>query len=139
MPSSLQAATGKERRPSPTDHCQMIRIIVDELRKSEAYPTRKMEQAFEERGRLIIDFFKTKPTNDAKKVLGTHAEEEVAALFIELLMAHFKEKTEDIIFQTEETASAANIERTLDLAESPQLIILGMADSLSSKDMLRSY
>ncbi|KAL6469179.1 hypothetical protein MHYP_G00227030 [Metynnis hypsauchen] len=98
-----------------------------------------MEQAIEERGRLIIDYFKTKPTNDVKKVLGIHAEEEVAALFIELLMAHFKEKTEDLIFKTEETASAANIERTLDLAESPRLIILGMADSLTSKDKLRSY
>ncbi|XP_036421600.1 uncharacterized protein LOC118805100 [Colossoma macropomum] len=89
-------------------------------------PIRKMEQAVEERGRLIIDYFKSKATNDVvKKVLGTHGEEEVAALIIELLMAHFKEKTEDLILKTEETASAANIERTLDLAESPRLIILG--------------
>ncbi|KAL7880707.1 hypothetical protein SRHO_G00029610 [Serrasalmus rhombeus] len=84
-----------------------------------------MEQAVEERGRLLIDYFKTKPTNDVvKKVLGTHGEEEVAALIIELLMAHFKEKTEDLILKTE-AASAANVERTLDLAESPWLIIPG--------------
>ena len=65
-------------------------------------PTRKMEQAVEERGRLIVNYFRTKPTNDVvKKVLGTHGEEEVAALVVELLMAHFKEKTEDLILKAQ--------------------------------------
>ncbi|KAI4881779.1 hypothetical protein NFI96_011478 [Prochilodus magdalenae] len=40
MPSSLRLAIGKERRPSPADRRQMIRVIVDEQRKSEANPTR---------------------------------------------------------------------------------------------------
>ncbi|KAJ8364940.1 hypothetical protein SKAU_G00137710 [Synaphobranchus kaupii] len=86
-----------------------------------------MEQAIEERGKLLVEFFKMKATSEKVKALSIGEHNEVAPHIIQLLMAHFKEKTDALILQTEETATAADVERIPGLPASPRLIILGVS------------
>ncbi|KAL2082774.1 hypothetical protein ACEWY4_022592 [Coilia grayii] len=92
----------------------------------------KMEQAMEEKGKLILRFFQHKPagtsTDEVERILVKYSKEEKCdpcPCVILLLMAHFKEKSEGLILQTDVFSTAADVERAMLLPVSPRLIVLG--------------
>uniref|UniRef100_A0A0F8AHU0 Uncharacterized protein n=1 Tax=Larimichthys crocea TaxID=215358 RepID=A0A0F8AHU0_LARCR len=92
----------------------------------------KMEQAVEEKGKLILRFFQhttaRTSTDEVERILVSYNKEEKCDLcpcVILLLMAHFKEKYEGLILQADVFSTAADVERTKPLPESPRLIVLG--------------
>ncbi|KAK3518932.1 hypothetical protein QTP70_015964 [Hemibagrus guttatus] len=52
---------------------------------------------------------------------------EVILRLIQLLMAYFDERTDGLILLADMSASAADVERTLNLPASPSLILLGVS------------
>ncbi|KAJ8259535.1 hypothetical protein GJAV_G00170540 [Gymnothorax javanicus] len=86
---------------------------------------RMLELSMEECGKAILAFFKSKPTNEeVRAVLSMGEDGEIASCVTQLLLAHFKEK-DGLILQADVSATAADVERTLALPQSPRLIILG--------------
>ncbi|CAL8290569.1 unnamed protein product [Merluccius merluccius] len=92
----------------------------------------KMEQAMAEKGKLILKFFQQKPAgtnaDEVERILVKYNREEMCDPYpcvILLLMAHFRENPEGLILQADVLATAADIERTLPLPDSPRLIVLG--------------
>ncbi|XP_039608902.1 uncharacterized protein LOC120528891 [Polypterus senegalus] len=84
-----------------------------------------LEMSFKECGKLITEYFKAKPTNTIVQNVLTRGEEDVAACVLQLLLAHFEEKMDGLILQTDAFATSADIHGTLNLPGSPRLIILG--------------
>ncbi|TKS67894.1 hypothetical protein D9C73_000782 [Collichthys lucidus] len=89
-----------------------------------------MEQAVEENGKLILRFFQhtTASTDEVERILVKYNKGEncdPCTCVILLLMAHFKEKYEGLILQADVFSTAADVERTKPLSESPRLIVLG--------------
>ncbi|KAI5614408.1 hypothetical protein C0J50_8995, partial [Silurus asotus] len=85
------------------------------------------ESSIQECGQIIIQFFKSKPTNNDVRLILSRAEDDVAAMVILLLLAHFKETLDGVILQADEFATPSDVEGSLNLPESPRLIILGQA------------
>ncbi|XP_046900231.1 uncharacterized protein LOC124483728 [Hypomesus transpacificus] len=92
----------------------------------------KMEGAMEKKGKLILHFFEQKPAgtnaDEVKPILGMYNLEEKCdpwPVIILLLMAHFKETPEALLLQADVLATAADVEQTLQLPDSPRLIVLG--------------
>ncbi|KAG2456475.1 PAXB1 protein, partial [Polypterus senegalus] len=83
-----------------------------------------LEMSFKECGKLITEYFKAKPTNAIVQNVLTRGEEDVAACVLQLLLAHFEEKMDGLILQTDAFATSADIHGTLNLPGSPRLIIL---------------
>ncbi|XP_053191212.1 uncharacterized protein LOC128375020 [Scomber japonicus] len=102
----------------------------------------KMEQAVEDKGKLILKFFEKKtagPNADEKeRILVKYSEDKCDPFpcVILLLMAHFKENPDELILQTDVLGTAADAERTLLLPDSPRLIVLG--EVLTSKEWMLS-
>ncbi|KAM7398692.1 hypothetical protein PAMA_006546 [Pampus argenteus] len=91
----------------------------------------KMEQAVEEKGKLILRFFQQKTagtsTDEVERILVKYNKEEKCdpcPCVILLLMAHFKEKYEGLILQADVFSTAADVERE-------QSRFLSLQDSLS--------
>ncbi|XP_051787228.1 uncharacterized protein LOC127529021 [Erpetoichthys calabaricus] len=84
-----------------------------------------LEMSFKECGKLITEYFKTKPTNAIVQNVLTRGEEDVAACVLQLLLAHFEEKMDGLILQADAFATSADIQGTLNLPGSPRLIIFG--------------
>ncbi|KAJ8333737.1 hypothetical protein SKAU_G00410560 [Synaphobranchus kaupii] len=86
---------------------------------------RMLELSMEECGKAIIQFFRSKPTNEeVRAVLAMGEDREVASYVTQLLLAHFKEK-DGLILQADVSATAADVQRTLTLLQSPRMIVLG--------------
>ncbi len=62
---------------------------------------RLLELSIQECGQIIIQFFKGKPTNDDVRNILARGENDVAAMVIQLLLAHFKEKLDGLILQAD--------------------------------------
>nr|XP_055063835.1 uncharacterized protein LOC129446653 [Misgurnus anguillicaudatus] len=92
----------------------------------------KMEEAIEKKGKLILQFFEQKPVgsyaDEVKRILGMYNREEKCdpwPVIILLLMAHFKETSEGLFLQADVLMKATDVEKTLQLPDSPSLIVLG--------------
>ncbi|XP_067217734.1 uncharacterized protein [Chanodichthys erythropterus] len=97
---------------------------------------RLLELSVQECGQIIIEFFKRKPTNDDVRSILSRGENDVGAMVLQLLLAHFKEKLDDVILQADEFATASDVQQSLHLPESPRLIFLGQ--SLSNQRWMLS-
>ncbi len=62
---------------------------------------RLLKLSIQECGQIIIQFFKGKPTNDDVRNILARGENDVAAMVIQLLLAHFKEKLDGLILQAD--------------------------------------
>lgn len=62
---------------------------------------RLLELSIHEGGQKIVQFFKDKPTNDNIRNILSSAEKDVTAMVLQLLLAHFKEKLDGLILQTD--------------------------------------
>ncbi|XP_051773812.1 uncharacterized protein LOC127525356 [Ctenopharyngodon idella] len=58
---------------------------------------KRLNQAMQEYGKVLVDFFKSKPTNDVVKKLLSSKEEEVGPLVIKLILAHFREDPDGLL------------------------------------------
>ncbi|XP_076594907.1 uncharacterized protein LOC143325601 isoform X2 [Chaetodon auriga] len=92
----------------------------------------KMEQAIEDKGKLILKYFEQKPAgpnaDERERILVKYNNEDKCdplPCVILLLMAYFRENPDGLILQTDVFATAADAERTLLLPDSPRLIVLG--------------
>ncbi|XP_056596242.1 uncharacterized protein LOC130440029 isoform X1 [Triplophysa dalaica] len=92
---------------------------------------KKLSLTMEQYSNILVDFFKSRPTNDdVKKVLSSEEEEEVGPLVIKLILAHFREDPDGLLLFADKCATAADIHTTLTIPGSPRLVVLG--DTLSS-------
>ncbi|RXN24347.1 hypothetical protein ROHU_022269 [Labeo rohita] len=146
----IQSAIENDRRPSPADRRQMIRILADEMKKHEENPTRsqcltvtqqivrRYPKVFAdmEGGPKIVQFFKEKPTNEDVRNTLSSDQNDLAAMVLQLLLAHFKEKLDGLILLTDEFATPSDVQQALPLPECPRLIILGQ--SLSNQRLMLS-
>ncbi|XP_058614377.1 uncharacterized protein LOC131528925 [Onychostoma macrolepis] len=90
---------------------------------------KRLNQAIQEYGKVLVDFFKSKPTNEVvKKILSS--EEEVGPLVIKLILAHFREDLDGLLLLANRCATAADLQATHTIPGSPRLIVLG--DTLTS-------
>ncbi|KAF4112985.1 hypothetical protein G5714_005530 [Onychostoma macrolepis] len=84
---------------------------------------KRLNQAIQEYGKVLVDFFKSKPTNEVvKKILSS--EEEVGPLVIKLILAHFREDLDGLLLLANRCATAADLQATHTIPGSPQLIVL---------------
>ncbi|XP_042609737.1 uncharacterized protein LOC109084889 [Cyprinus carpio] len=97
---------------------------------------RCLELSIQECGQIIIEFFKSKPTNDDIRSILSRGENDVDAMVIQLLLAHFKEKLDGVFLQADEFATPSDVQQSLHLPESPCLIFLGQ--SLSNQRWMLS-
>ncbi|XP_036416694.1 uncharacterized protein LOC118800543 [Colossoma macropomum] len=199
MPSGIRLAIANKKRPSPGDRRQLIRMVVDAMRRYELSPTRaqcqivaqnivkqypesfsdvlhdgmivgsghgsnavppsslsslksswpylfclkglsihfqlltdipllpRIMEGFEVKGKRILRFFEEKPTNDEVRaiLLKSGQESSLVPCILLLLMAHFKEKSESLLLEADVAATAADVQRTVALPDSPRLIIQG--------------
>jgi len=58
---------------------------------------KRLNQAIEEYGKVLVDFFKSKPTNDVVKKVLSNEEEEIGPLVIKLILAHFREDPDGLL------------------------------------------
>lgn len=58
---------------------------------------KRLNQAMQEYGKVLIDLFKSKPTNDVVKKVLSSGEEEVGPLVIKLILAHFREDPDGLL------------------------------------------
>lgn len=58
---------------------------------------KRLNQAIQEYGKVLIDFFKSKPTNYVVKKVLSSEEEEVGPLVIKLILAHFREDPDGLL------------------------------------------
>ncbi|XP_016140715.1 uncharacterized protein [Sinocyclocheilus grahami] len=84
-----------------------------------------LELSIQEGGPKIFQFFKDKPTNEEVRNTLSSGENDVAAMVLQLLLAHFKEKLDGLILQTDEFATPSDVQQSVPLPESSRLIILG--------------
>ncbi|KAI4893512.1 hypothetical protein NFI96_020873 [Prochilodus magdalenae] len=84
-------------------------------------------EGFQAKGKRILKFFEEKPTNNevCAIVLKSGQESSLVSCILLLLMAHFKEKFESLFLEADVAATAADIQRTAALPDSPRLIIQG--------------
>ncbi|KAK0147739.1 hypothetical protein N1851_012559 [Merluccius polli] len=86
---------------------------------------RLLELSMEECGRVIKEYFQSKPTNkDVQTVFSQSEGTDVALLVVQLLMAHFTETTDALILLADVSATVDDVEKTLTLPPTPRLIIL---------------
>ncbi|XP_076864064.1 uncharacterized protein LOC143516400 [Brachyhypopomus gauderio] len=89
----------------------------------------KMDDSIEDRGKMIVQFFRQKPTNEeVTRILSRFdaiGSTILGPCVVLLLMAHFKEKSEALILQVDATATPADVERSVSLPDSPRLIVQG--------------
>ncbi|XP_067284857.1 uncharacterized protein [Pseudorasbora parva] len=97
---------------------------------------RLLELSIQECGKIIIEFFKSKPTNDDVRSILSREENDVGAMVLLLLLAHFKEKLDGLILQADEFATPSDVQESVHLPESPRLIFLGQ--SLSNQRWMLS-
>uniref|UniRef100_A0A3B3RC51 Uncharacterized protein n=1 Tax=Paramormyrops kingsleyae TaxID=1676925 RepID=A0A3B3RC51_9TELE len=97
---------------------------------------RLLESSIQEGGPKIVQFFKEKPTNEDVRNTLSSDQNDVAAMVLQLLLAHFKEKLDGLILLTDEFATPSDVQQALPLPESPRLIILGQ--SLSNQRWMLS-
>ncbi|RXN38240.1 hypothetical protein ROHU_001301 [Labeo rohita] len=97
---------------------------------------RLLESSIQESGPKIVQFFKEKPTNEDVRNTLSSDQNDVAAMVLQLLLAHFKEKLDGLILLTDEFATPSDVQQALPLPESPRLIILGQ--SLSNQRLMLS-
>ncbi|XDV22738.1 hypothetical protein PO909_027581 [Leuciscus waleckii] len=87
---------------------------------------RALELSMEECGKNILEFFKSKPTNsEVKSILSKDEPIDSSYQIVQLLMAHFMEKQDELILQENMCATPADLEKTGNLPVSPRLILLG--------------
>lgn len=89
---------------------------------------RALELSIEECGQRIEKYLRTKLKNKAGQ---SEDGEELTLCIIQLLMAYFDERTEGLILFADMSATAADVERTLTLPASPQLILLVAGDGVT--------
>ncbi|XP_052441703.1 uncharacterized protein LOC127983555 [Carassius gibelio] len=89
---------------------------------------RCLELSIQECGQIIIEFFKSKPTNDDIRSILSRGENDVDAMVIQLLLAHFKEKLDGVFLQADEFATPSDVQHSLNLPESPRLIFLALSN-----------
>ncbi|KAL6456509.1 hypothetical protein MHYP_G00350530 [Metynnis hypsauchen] len=84
-------------------------------------------EGFEVKGKRILRFFEEKPTNNEVRaiLLKSGQESSLVPCILLLLMAHFKEKSESLLLKADVAATAADVQRTVTLPDSPRLIIQG--------------
>ncbi|XP_041839467.1 uncharacterized protein LOC121638641 [Melanotaenia boesemani] len=102
----------------PRSMCAHFELLTDIqiLRVMEAFP--------EDKGRIIIEYFKANPSNDeVKKVLSLEKTSTFPYL-LDLLMAHFKERRDALILHADVSVTAATAKASLALPDSPHLILL---------------
>uniref|UniRef100_A0A3B1JNM8 Uncharacterized protein n=1 Tax=Astyanax mexicanus TaxID=7994 RepID=A0A3B1JNM8_ASTMX len=95
----------------------------------------KITDAIEHRGKMIINFFRQKPTNEVQQILSRFDSNRATILapcVVLLLMAHFKEHSEALILQA--TATPADVEESV-LPDSPRLIV---SETLTSANWMMS-
>ncbi|KAF4100516.1 hypothetical protein G5714_018712 [Onychostoma macrolepis] len=84
---------------------------------------KRLNQAIQEYGKVLVDFFKSKPTNEVvKKILSS--EEEVGPLVIKLILAHCREDLDGLLLLANRCATAADLQATHTIPGSPRLIVL---------------
>ncbi|KAL6464370.1 hypothetical protein MHYP_G00266870 [Metynnis hypsauchen] len=88
-----------------------------------------MNEAIEDRGKMIVQFFRQKPTNEEVTRILSRFDVTGSTILgpcvVLLLMAHFKEKSDALILQVDATATPADVERSVSLPDSPRLIVQG--------------
>nr|XP_005158438.1 uncharacterized protein LOC101885684 [Danio rerio] len=92
----------------------------------------RLEKSMEEKGKMILQFFHQKPagtkTDEIQRIL-LKFDDSGASSFIPcvvlVLLSHFKEKNDALILQTDVSATAGDVEKSLVLPDSPRLIVLG--------------
>ncbi|XP_066515946.1 uncharacterized protein [Hoplias malabaricus] len=87
---------------------------------------RALEISMAECGGPITEYFKSKSKDaNVKAVISKTEDVEEPFRVVQLIMAHFQENTNGLIFHADTSATAADVERTLTLPASPRLILLG--------------
>ncbi|KAL7874351.1 hypothetical protein SRHO_G00053210 [Serrasalmus rhombeus] len=86
---------------------------------------RALEFSMEECGKNIVEFFKSKPTNDKVQAVLSEDDVELSLRVIQLLMAHFEESIEGLVLFENSFATAADLESMLTLPATPRLLLLG--------------
>ncbi|KAL7831298.1 hypothetical protein SRHO_G00308010 [Serrasalmus rhombeus] len=86
---------------------------------------RALEISMEECGKNIVEFFKSKPTNDKVQAVLSENDVELSLRVIQLLMAHFEESIEGLVLFENSFATAADLESMLTLPATPRLLLLG--------------
>ncbi|TRY56684.1 hypothetical protein DNTS_034241, partial [Danionella cerebrum] len=66
-------------------------------------------------------FFSFKPTNDEVRNILSRGENDVTAMVLQLLLAHFKENLDGLVLQADEFAAPSDIQQSLHLPESQSL------------------
>ncbi|TRY93720.1 hypothetical protein DNTS_002151 [Danionella cerebrum] len=69
----------------------------------------------------LMEFFKGKPTNDEVRNILSRGENDVTAMALQLLLAHFKENLDGLVLQADEFAIPSDIQQSLHLPESQSL------------------
>ncbi|KAK9955370.1 hypothetical protein ABG768_015252 [Culter alburnus] len=96
-----------------TVHCLLV------IRVSKNFQISKLTVINTKRGKSKI---KSMPLKDA---LSQPENTEMAHLHIKLLMSHFQEHEDGLLLHADVAASAADVEKKLNLHASPRLILLG--------------
>lgn len=92
-----------------------------------------LEAAMEDCGNIIVDLFKTRPTNAAvKEVLNNHNHsEDLPYKVLKLVMAHFSEDVGGLIVQADVSLHAFYLDLTLTLTLSHVLVRMHTTDEIS--------
>ncbi|XP_028432949.1 uncharacterized protein LOC114555050 [Perca flavescens] len=99
---------------------------------------RSLDLAMEECGKVIVEMFKTKPTNARMKEVLCQLDDDVELSYqvIHLLLSHFSEDVSGLIVLADGYATAADLESSLSLPATPRLILLGETGSRFQRWML---
>ncbi|XP_030609515.1 uncharacterized protein LOC115797158 [Archocentrus centrarchus] len=85
---------------------------------------RNLEVAMEECGQTILELFSESTNPDVQAILSLGPNHELSFCIIQLLMAHFTEALDGLILFANASATAADVEETLQLPATPRLILL---------------
>ncbi|XP_030609514.1 uncharacterized protein LOC115797156 isoform X2 [Archocentrus centrarchus] len=85
---------------------------------------RTLEVAMEECGQTILELFIESTNPDVQAILSLGPNHELSFCIIQLLMAHFTEALDGLILFANASATAADVEETLQLPATPRLILL---------------
>ncbi|TRY62397.1 hypothetical protein DNTS_007876 [Danionella cerebrum] len=97
-----------------------------------------LNQSIQEYGKVLVDFFKTKPSNNTvKNVLS--AEEDFEPLVIKLILAHFKEDPAGLLLLADRCATAADLQETYSIPQSPRLFVLALFSSAPLSSVSQLY
>ncbi|CAM4558927.1 unnamed protein product [Leuciscus chuanchicus] len=86
---------------------------------------KRLNQAIQEYGKVLVDFFKSKPTNDVVKKVLSSEEEEYRPLVIKLILAHFRDDPDGLLILANRCTTAADLQATHTIPRRPRLIVLG--------------